>query len=342
MPRAGGGAGVKLVIAPEPSPWVAPLLESMERGEVVLIAPWAGDPIAGVRPIALPGWRALRSLGRRAGALVGQGADLALGLRLRQAIDELVSRLVPRGVELVIAPSLGAKQTFTRTQGAEHVLVMDLPVLRQLHADLDEAADLLPGSAFLENYRAPRALVVRQEEELVLASRVLVTSRFARHRLRARGVAEGRLGALPMPSRTLPLTPDEESPNVLLAGTTASRHGLETALEAIEQTTGLVLWARRGPGSNAASLQHPRLRLVEGAPPAVRCVVAPAWVESHAPEAEAAVRAGVPLLATERALGWSEQTRTVSLMTPGDVARLRDFVVAPAGRTTPGPQRCAG
>ncbi|MBL8924291.1 MAG: hypothetical protein JNJ54_35915 [Myxococcaceae bacterium] len=317
---------MKLVIAPEPAPWVAPLLESMNCADVALVAPWASGAIAGLRPLTLPGWRVLRAVGRRAGAVLGGGADLALGLRIRQAVDEAVAALLPRTVRAVFAPSIGAHRVFARTPRAEHVLLMDLPVLRQLHADLDDAAEVLPRATFLENYRAPRALLVRQEEELVLASRVLVTSRYARQRLRSRGVPPARLGVLSMPARALQLTPAPASPNVLLAGTTASRCGLELALEAIEQTRELVLWARRGPGSSAAALRHPRLRLVEGAPPPVRCVVAPSWVEAHAPEAAAAVAVGVPLLATERALGFAEQGRAVTLMRPGDVARLRDFL----------------
>ncbi len=329
---------MKLVIAPEPAAWLRPLLETLAGEEVLVVAPWAvpsrlaalfpRHALGSVRHVSLPGGFAVRALARRAAVALGGGADLALTLHTRVALDALVAAWLPAGVTQIFAPSLAAQRTFSKSR-AEGVLLQDLPLLRALHAGLDAAAEQLPAATFLQNYRAPRGLMVRQEAEHVLARRVLVTSRFARTTLRRRGVASERVGALPMPSRAVPLAYDEHSRHVLLAGTTASRHGLELALEAISRTDDLLLSARRGAGSQRALLSHPRLRLYEGAPPPVRAVVAPAWVEAFAPETERAAASGVPLLGTECALGWLEGAST---MAPGDTRRLFDFIVGASAK----------
>ncbi len=334
---------MKLIIAPEPAPWLRPLLDTLSGEEVLVIAPWAvpgalaslfpRNALASVRHVALPGWFAARALAQRAAVALGSGADLAFTLHARVALDALVAAWVPKQVTQVFAPSLAAQRTFAKTR-AEGVLLQDLPSFRALHAGLDAAAEQLPFATFLKNYRAPRHLLVRQEAEHVLARRVLVTSRFARKALRKRGVASERLGVLPLPSRAVPLTFDPRSRDVLLAGTSASRHGLEVALAAIAQTDDLVLWARRGPGYR----EHPRLRSYEGPPPPIRAVVAPAWVETFARETEAAARGGVPLIGTDRALGWLEGA---AIMEPGDSERLGAFLTG-AGDLAPSTASSSG
>lgn len=316
---------MRLVIAPEPAAWVEPLLESLPRGETIVMAPWRQSPRA---------WRVARGLSRRTAAALGGGADLALSLELRRAFDAIVSAKTFGHVTHVFAPSLSALRVFAKARHAERVLLLDLPLLRHLHADLDAAALAVPSAPFLQNYRAKASFVVRQEEELVLASRVLVTSRLARQRLRKRGVASERLGVLPLPARPRRLVHEPTSPHVLLAGTTASRFGLEIALAAIEQVPGVVLCARRGPGSCESMLRHPRLRLFEHEPPAVRAVITPAWVESFAAETGAAAAAGIPVIATDRALGWLEQQRNVTVVGCGDVEGLRDAIAATTGTKT--------
>ncbi|MDP3231599.1 MAG: hypothetical protein Q8N26_02395 [Myxococcales bacterium] len=316
---------MKLVIAPEPAAWVEPLIESLPRGETVVFAPWRQSPRA---------WRVARGLARRTAAAVGGGAELALSLELRRAFDAIVSTKTFGHVTHVFAPSLSALRVFAKARHAERVLLLDLPLLRHLHADLDAAALAVPTAAFLQNYRAKASFVVRQEEELVLASRVLVTSRLTRQRLRKRGVASERLGVLPMPARPRKVLYEPTSPHVLLAGTTASRFGLEVALAAIEQVPGVVLCARRGPGSSESMLRHPRLRLFEHEAPAVRAVIAPAWVESFCAETGAAAAAGLPVVATDRALGWLEQHRNVTVMGCGDVEGLRHAIATTAATLT--------
>ncbi|MFZ5439781.1 MAG: hypothetical protein ACOZQL_07215 [Myxococcota bacterium] len=318
---------MKLVIAPEPAPWLEPLLDSLDRRECLVIAPWAvpgvlapmlpRHALRGVRQLSLPGWALVRAASRRAAAAIGHGAELRLTLELRQAVDLLVSRWVPDDVTQIFAPSLCALRTFARAPRAERVLLHDLPVLRQLHRDLDDAAEALPEAGFLRNFRAEPSIVARQEQEHVLATRVLVGGHYAR-KLLAKRVEATRLGALPSPRPTLLLSHRPDSPFVLLAGTTASRHGLEVALAAVERTKERTLLARRGPGTLASSLEHPRLHVLSRPPPPVRAVIAPAWVECCSPETSAAARGGVPLLATERARGWFEAT----VVQPGDASGL--------------------
>ncbi|MCA2981601.1 MAG: hypothetical protein INH41_19050 [Myxococcaceae bacterium] len=333
---------MKLVLAPEPAAWLAPLLDSLDRRDCLVVAPWAlpggcsaqqRQVLRGVRRVAVPGWGLSRGVLRRAAVAWGGGADLRLTLELRQALDGLVARWLPRGLTHVFAPSLTALRTFAAAPEAECLSLQDLPALRQLHRDLDDASDALPAASFLRNFRAPLDVVARQEQEHVLARRVLVGGHYAR-RLVTRRLPRERVGALPALPPALRLDSSPDSRFVLLAGTTASRHGLEVALAAVEQTTGLTLLARRGPGSLERSLTHPRLRLVEGAGalPPLRAVVAPAWAEGCAVETAAAAHGGVPLLATDRARGWCEAT----LVPPGDARALaRALSSALARRVTP-------
>lgn len=331
---------MKLVIAPEPAAWLGPLLDTLGRRDCLVVAPWAlparfsstfpRHVLREVRQVSVPGFALARGALRRVAARVGGGADLRLTLELRRALDGVVSRVLPQGLTHIVAPSLAALRTFAAAPQAECVLVQDLPVLRQLHRDLDDAAEALPEARFLQNYRAPLDVVVRQEQEHVLARRVLVGGHYAR-RLVTRRLPSERVGALVLPPPARRLEYAADSRFVLLAGTTASRHGLEVALAAVEQVRGLTLLARRGPGSFEGSLTHSRLRVVDAADqlPPVRAVVAPAWAECCAVETAAAVQRGVPLIATDRARGWCEAT----LVAPGDaraLARTLEATVRPA------------
>ncbi len=277
MSRAGEGACVKLIVSPEPAAWLAPLLDSLGGDDVTVIAPWS---VPGHAPdflparlrtawnrrsldvrsrIGIPGWGVVESLWRR----VGSTGPLMSKLALRQALDALVSLWIPKSVTHVFAPSLCALRTFAKTN-AEKVLLEDLPGLRQLHADLDVAHRALPSCAILHNFRAPDPAVIRQEQEAVLANRVLAQGHFARARLLRQGVAREKAGALPSPRIDAPFNFDPDARAVCFAGTTAVRAGLEVALAAIDQVPGITIYARRAEGSFGPSLAHPRLRLLSG------------------------------------------------------------------------------
>jgi hypothetical protein len=289
---------VKLVVAPERAPWVAPLLETLGP-EVRLVAPWS-----------LP-WRVVGRLARV------QSNAIAARLRLRSGFDRLVAqwlRFAPEFDE-VYAPSLGARHVFAATR-AKTVLIDDLPGLRELHRDLDLAALALPHCSFLRNHRASQAAIIAQEQERVLANRALTTGHLASRRLVASGLARESISALPVTCAQRALTYAPDSNTVLVAGGVASRYGLEVAVRALG---GFELVAARGDGAHVPSLDH--VRAIDPTTPlSVAAVVAPAWVECAPPEVSAAIAAGIPVIGTTRALGWHRSG--VTIIAPGDVAAL--------------------
>lgn len=322
----------RILIAPEPAAWVSSLLTA----DTLLIAPWAlpDSPVFQLLPSAaqqfwlrrrapaqdvraLPGWAFVDAAIRRLGSRV----SLAWRLRQRALIDEWVSRFAPRDCEEVVAPTLCALKTFARAGKARRVLVEDLPGLRQLHGDLDHAASAVPDADFLQNFRAPDRYVVRQEQERVLASRRVVFSRLARKRARSTGVADvqcARREDLSRPQLARTAVGSRGGTEILLAGTTAARFGLELALEALEQLPGVTLLARRGEGTHAPSLRHPQLKLVQRSPLKVAAVVGPAWVECALGEVEAAREAGIPVVCSDRAAGWNDPAAEFRIIAPGD------------------------
>ncbi len=314
MSLAGHGAGVRLVIAPEPAAWLGPVLQA---GDVV-VAPWASAASlpAGVRLFQVPGWRWFR------GAAARVTEPLALKLSVRRAIDALVAKWVTPRVTEVIAPSLAAQRVFARLPNARKTLMADLPQLLALHDDLDSASKVLPHCGYLRHHRASQAALVQQVEESLLADEVMVRGHYARRALARAGVRV--ISKMQVTERPMALRHDPQSARVLLAGSTASRFGLEVALEAMASMPQRVLVARAAVGSEAASLRHPRLVVLgadEPVPP-VSKVWAPAWVESTPAEVSAAVAAGIPTVATERAMGWLESGAMMRVMKPGAVQAL--------------------
>lgn len=348
---------MKLVVAPEPALWLAPLLQQLGRS-VCVVAPWAIDPrvpLCGVlrqrlarrRPPAVdrlpfaPGWIVLEHLARRI------RGPISAKLELRRLLDRLVAlRLQRMGSRFsaVYAPSLAALRTFAaaRPRGIETVLIDDLAGLRTLHTDLDAAARALPQSAFLRNYRAPARLVVCQEQEWVLASHALTGSHRSRRRLARAGLAASKIEPIPMPPATPMFTHDPSARAVLLAGNAASRYGLEVALEALSPLGDVELFVRPGEGAHPPSLRNPIVRQVgPGDEVAIAAVVAPSWVECAPPEVAAAARESVPIVATPQALGWLVPGRRVVEVRVGDAVGLRAAVARLLARSPECPLRGA-
>ena len=293
----------------------------MLRTGDVLIAPWASvaDVPTGVRLWRVPFWRLLR------GATARLTEPLALKVSVRRALDAVVAACVTSEVTEIVAPSLAAQRTFARLRGAQRVLMVDLPMLRELHEDLDCAARALPRCEYLRHHRASQAVLVQQLEECQLATRVLVRNRFAGRIVKQVGVDAEPMATAGEPEEPL-LRAMAGGERVLLAGSTASRHGLEVALVAMACLPQVQLVARFSVGSDTSSLKHPRLTVLqrdEPLPP-VSCVWAPSWVESTPNEVVAAARAKIAVVATERALGWVAATSpTVRVISPGDSSALQ-------------------
>ncbi len=285
-------------------------------------------PVERWAPLALPGWlaRAPGPLGRYAARRTapGQGpgpgpsaphllaAEAALRgwardrtdrryraeFLLRAAIDawaaDLVRRRRPR---LVIAPSLAARRTFAaaRAAGAATVLVLDVPLLRALHRDLDRAARRWPERAFLRRFRAPSWAIARQEAERVMADLILVRGPYAHALCLAGGIPEARLARLPQrPPRALP-TPLAPTGRIRLAGLAAARHGVDTALAAA-RALGLELVVRIGEGTEPAGLARLPGVATDAGP--VDAIVCPAICETYPDEVRAS---GVPVIASPMA-----------------------------------------
>ena len=216
------------VIAPEPAAWLAPLLRRLGPDTLVL-APWAlprapawiAPLVQGAGPLPrlwaalrrrtlpdqegprltwLPGWVAVEAAAR----LWSRGRtdrQMTARFALRALVDRAAAAWLPAGVSALYAPSCAAQRSFAvaRARGLATALVHDLPLLRRLHEDLDQAARVHPQAAFLRRFRASPAALRRQEREYVLADQVLVRGGFAEGLLRERGL---RVDLLPGPPPT--------------------------------------------------------------------------------------------------------------------------------------------
>jgi len=273
-------------------------------------------------PLAAPPWlaRAPGSLGRFAqrrtagdlsspfvlaidGALRGWARSetdrrYRVDFMLRVAIDAWAAREVHRRKpRVVIASSLAARRTFAaaRAIGATCVLVLDVPLLRALHRDLDRAAAVWPERRFLRRFRAPSWAIARQEAERVLADLVLVRGAYARSLCLADGIPAGRIAALPAPPAPSLTPPSAPTGRIRLAGLAAARHGVDTALAAA-RSLGLTLVVRTGEGTEPAELASlPGVSTSDGAVDAILC---PAICETYAPELRAVT---LPVIASPMA-----------------------------------------
>lgn len=341
---------MRLVFAPETGGWLSQLpliLESPERA--TLIAPWALPALprslsvpnrvrvawgrrtlastSTHRTLGLPGWALVEAALRAAAP--SQAESLAARFALRRRLGQVMAALLPRRVEMVVAPSIAAREVFgeARRRGARCVLVEDLPNLRRLHADLDEAAARHPDDHFLRNHRASAADVSRQEAERVLADEIWVRSERAMQWLVADGHLRDRLRALRAPTDIAPTavrTGRSGGKRVaLLAGPALTRCGLREALAALEDLPQWRLRVRPTEGTPAELLRgHPRVEQVAAASlqslDGVDVVIAPAWCECHPPELARAAGLGVPIIATDRASGFLR----IQSVSPGEPAAL--------------------
>lgn len=247
-----------------------------------------------------------RALFKAAGRDAGQRVQTRLGLR--EGWDRIVR--LPADATRVYAPSLGARRILAeaRRRGIEGVLVEDLPDLRQLHEDLDRAARRHPHCPLLRRFRAPHAVVARQEAERVLADR----------RLNDRP-GEGEPIDWGRPAWVSP----RRGPAVLLSGLPVARNGTNEALAAMAGLERPLL-ARRGevvePGDAELQLRPAEaLAELDG----IGLVIAPALVEGRHPVLAQAVAAGVPTIATPQAAGRLSVDERVA---PGDVIALSEAI----------------
>lgn len=336
---------MKVLVLPEPSPWLQRAPPACD-GELIIFAPWAVSEallarlparvrarlghraLGGARTV--PGWTGVDAALR---AWAGSAAHRLIQARLarRRLVDHLAARLIRRlgaDVDAVIAPTLGSHRAFAAApRGARRILIEDLPLLRELHRDLDRAAQVHPGCAFLRRFRAPDDAIVRQETELALADEVYTRSRYGAEAHHARGRDPRAVHPLRLPATAPPTAPRAERPVIQLAGLAAARTGGVEALAMLEALPDAILMARTGDGTEpAALLGHPRVIAPGTDLPDV--VIAPAWCESVAPEIERAAAAGVPVIATGAGAGWLDSPALSARLDRPDAGALIDAVVA--------------
>jgi len=219
-------------------------------------------------------------------------------LAKRVALDAWAAARVRRHrPQIVVATSLGARRTFAaaRAVGARTVLVLDLPLLRALHRDLDRAARVWPHRAFLRRFRAPSWAIARQEAERVLADVILVRGPYARSLCLADGIPAERLAELPRGAGPQLASSATPTGRLRLAGLAAARHGVDTALAAA-QRLGKTLVVRIGEGTEPADLARlPGVATDDGP---VDAIVCPAICEAYPPEVRAS---GLPVIASPMA-----------------------------------------
>lgn len=226
----------------------------------------------------------------------------------------------------VTARSLSALSTFAsaRRMGIRTRLLLDLPLLRELHTDLDRAAAAHPSAGFLRNFRASDRWIVRQEREFALADTIEVRGAWVACKLRDRGFN-------PYPAvQSFPTRkPTSEARTLLLAGPAIGRAGLFEAAAAIRELPGMTLLVRPIDVTPPEILDHPRIRAATAAERkhlvGVDRVLAPSWVEAYSPEVATASSKGIAIIGTRRAMGFFDGQEVA----PGDVAGLRDTVLRP-------------
>jgi hypothetical protein len=288
-------------------------------GPASAVGAWVG-PASAVRVVTPP--RLAVRIALRAWSRGKTRRQLAARLWLRAAVDTVAARALPDGTRVVIAPSLAARSSFARASrlGATCVLVEDLPWLRQLHDDLDRAGRAHPSCRFLDNYRAPAWALVRQEAERVLATSLFVRGAWSRDALR-----HVRRPTLPLPlppARPAPRSPRNGQLRVLLAGLATARNGSVEALAAVRAIPDAILLVHPGDGEGlhpSSILADPRVAPASATTrstlASVDAVLAPTWCESYPSEVTLAAAAGIPVIATRRAAGFSPLFAEVP---PGD------------------------
>ncbi len=300
-----------VICASEPGSWLEPTLAHYAtRGPLTLVAPWMPRGAAERLPhrvVRLPGFAALR-LARR--IYSGDRVERQMRFRFayRMAFDRAVARWLPASTREVVCQSLAARTTLATAaeRDVHRTLVEDLPALRGIHEDLDDAARALPGLPFLKRYRAPHSVVVRQESEWLLADTRRVRGHFAAAYRHDQGLCADVLDPPSLRVRSIVRRPAHDRPRLLLAGLATGRNGVVAAVHAAE-AVGAELLARGGPGAEPPHLlARPHVRTAHGRVASldgVDAVLAPAWCESYAPEVTAATRAGIPVIATRRGAG---------------------------------------
>ena len=223
------------------------------------------------------------------------------------AAKRILSLMQRNRLHAVIAPTWAAQRVFAiaRAAQAATVLIEDYPQLRRLNQDLDALAVIHTDAMLARRVRASTAMIVRQEQEQVLA-----TERWSRAMwdptVQALGASTGARHIAAGPPATLHARATQPAAavpfRVLLAGPPLARNGSFEALAMLTQHPSMQLYILHGEaGEPAALLSHARVTRVQaGAIPwhRIDAVIAPAWCETARPELAEAIGHQIPVWAT--------------------------------------------
>ncbi len=278
----------------------------------------------GSQGVGAPGYVALE-LAARAFARGQRDRMFQTQFALRQSSSVWAGRRREvREAGRIYAPSLSARRLFVRNDDAEKILLLDLPVFRVMHEDLDKAASTHPTCGFLNRYRAPAWALVEQEVEIAMADRIIVRGRFAKRELAQLGASEDTISIAPLPVPPIEscIKPESGKLRILLAGLAAARHGTVELLSVLKDRPWLRVALRSGEGAEPqALLQHPQVCLAsEMTLSQVDAVISPSLCETYLPQVHIAAASGIPVIATLRGAGSVPQNLLAAEIS-GDVER---------------------
>lgn len=269
-------------------------------------------------------WRATLVRSWRSRRLAAQGARrqralLAAAAALAESYVPLLRFDVTHGV--VAQTLLPFLWRAGHLGGRTFDVLMTAPPMHELHARLDAAARLHPGSPTLADFRAGGALL-RDEAAALACARRIVTPHAGVAALFP-GRAELLEWASPAPRAPRP-NPGPR-PRIVFPGPTAGRKGayeLREALRGMDVEVVAMGSQLEGAGFwDGVRLAAPGASWMDGA----GLVVLPAFVENQPRRLLAALAAGIPVVATP-ACGIAPR-EGLTLVPVGDVAALREAVL---------------
>lgn len=350
---APGSEPLALIIAPEPTDWLPPMLDELQAlGPVEVFAPWVlpptlarlgrrvgfvrrrtGEQLPGARG---HGWFTAAELLLRGFARGKTAATLSNRVRMRALADHAAGFRVARGPapRFLVAPSLAARRCFAqgRRAGSTCVLVEDMPDLDSLVDGLDSLAATLPQATFLRNHRPQPQAHARQRAERWQADVIGIRGRVAWSRL---GSRKPRV-QLPRAVSSRPGLPGRD---VLFAGPPLARCGSAELPALLHALPGLTIRVLPGPCSEPASLaQHPRLKVHRGSDlTGIGAVLSLSPLESHPVPVARALDAGIPIVGTRASTGLIAPASMVCIDDPTPRA-LADALATALSAHAPVPQ----
>ncbi len=339
------------VVVPEPADWLAPLLDVLrEAGPVEVFAPWVlpdavvtlGGRVGFVRRRlghGLPGargrgWFTAAELVARALARGKTARTLANRVHIRALADAAAAFHLSRrpAPSLVLAPSLAARRTFSRSRaaGSTCLLIEDLPDFDTLVDGLDRLASGLPEATFLRNHRPRARDHARQRAERWQADVIAVRGRASWHRL-------GGTASRVLLPRLASSVRHVQGSEIAFAGPPLARAGsthLPALLGALPER---VVRVQPGPVAEpAALLDHPRVR-VDRSLDGVGVVLSLGPLESYPSRVAGALERGIPVVGTAASTGLLDRA-SVSCVDPDDVAGVADAIERALRRDAPVPR----